>query len=126
MDMSLLLTDMVVLAEGNSWLTTLIITFLAVLVAEHFIPNIQVEGFSTAAWVAVGLAILNATLVPVLNFFTAPLSWITLGLFQFLVSAIAILVVENYVKGFKVGGLINAVIMAVLVSIASRVIDWVI
>ncbi len=122
--MSLLLTDMVVLAEGNSWLTTLIITFLAVLVAEHFIPNIQVEGFSTAAWVAVGLAILNATLVPVLNFFTAPLSWITLGLFQFLISAIAILVVENYVKGFKVNGLINAVIMAVIVSIASRVIDW--
>lgn len=126
MEMNLpFLADMTVLAAGNTWTMTLIITFLSVLVAEYMLPEVKVDGLTTGLLVAIGLALLNATLVPILNFFTAPFTWLTLGLFQFVVSAAAILIIENFVKGFRVNGWINAFIMAIVLSIASSVIGWI-
>jgi putative membrane protein len=109
-----------------NWLIDLLITGLAVWLSAIILPGVTVKNFLTALWVALLLAIVNATIGSILRFLTIPINWITLGLMHFLINVIMILLVDKLVKGFNIKNFGWAVVFAILISIISTVAHWIV
>lgn len=98
-------------------LTRFLGTVFAVLLAAYFIQGFHVDGFYTAAIVALVLGLLNVTLKPIITLLTLPLNLLTLGLFSFVINAGLILLISTFVKGFTVDGFLPALWAGALIAV---------
>ena len=67
------------------------------------------------------MGFLNVFLKPLLLLFTIPLTILTLGLFALVVNAIIVLICSALVDGFKVDGIISALLFSFVVTILSTI-----
>ncbi|MGH7231261.1 MAG: phage holin family protein [Nitrospiraceae bacterium] len=103
-----------------------IITGVAVFLAAHVIPGIELETVGAGIAAAIILALLNAVVRPILYLFSLPLIVLTLGLFMVVINAILLQVVSALVKGFQVTGFWASFWGAVVISLVSTVLNlWV-
>ncbi len=96
---------------------------LALLLASQFVPGITVSGLYIAVIAAIVLGLLNLTVRPVLFILTLPLNILTFGLFSFVLNAMIILFAASFIQGFSIAGFIPAIIVSLLVAVASAVAD---
>jgi len=123
MDQPILLDYFIAQTTGNSFLVQIILNALALLLGASLLRGVQVKGFGSAIIVALVLAILNATLGAFMDLVSAPLRWLTLGLFAFIVDAIVIMITSHYMKNFRVDGFISAVYLAVALSLFNLILS---
>jgi putative membrane protein len=102
----------------NFIIRILIIAVNAFLLA-WLLPGIEISDFLTAILVALVLAVLDYLLKPVLILLTLPATFLSFGLFLFVVNALIILLDAYFVHGFKVDGFWYAVLFSILLSIAN-------
>lgn len=114
----LLLADVTQAGVLNFALRALILAG-AVFLGARFLSGVHLRDFGTAFAVALTIALLNATLGSVLDFFTAPLRWITLGLFSLVVDAIIIVIADKIFKGFEVRNFWWAVGLAIIIALVN-------
>lgn len=87
---------------------------------SYFPDLLFVENFQTALIASLLFALLNAFLKPVLVLITLPINILTLGIFTFIINGSLIYLVSWILKpGFEVRGFLNAVLVAILVSLFS-------
>ena len=91
----------------------------AVLAASWLLDGIRVDGFLPALLAAGLLGILNAFFRPILIVLTLPINILTLGLFTFLINALLLKIVSGAIPGFEVRGFWTAVIGALIIGLAS-------
>ena len=82
----------------------------ALWVVAQIVPGIQIQGFGSALVATVVIAIVNATIGPVLKFFLFPITFLTLGLFLLALNAFLLKLASWFSPGFTVRGFIPAVI----------------
>ena len=99
----------------------ILLTAAAVWIIAHVLPGVSVQDESSAIWVAIVLGLLRITVKPILILFTLPATIFTLGLFLFVINAIIILLVDNFVDGFTVNGFWTALIFSILLSFLQSV-----
>ncbi|MFT5185424.1 MAG: putative membrane protein [Flavobacteriales bacterium] len=105
-------------------ITKILITMVAVLVADYLFDGIQVaENFWGLARVAIVLAFLNAILRPILIVLTIPLTIITLGLFLLVINALVILLADKLLDGFSVDGFWYALLLSFILSITNSLFE---
>lgn len=97
----------------------LILSAMAVLIASYIVPGVSVNSFVDALITAVVLGVVNALLRPLLLLLTLPINILTLGLFTFVVNALLVLLVARIVPGFRVNGLVAALLFSIVVSVIS-------
>jgi putative membrane protein len=73
---------------------------------------------------ALVIGLVNATLGLLLKIITFPLAILTLGLFWFVINALMLELAAALVNGFYVRGFIPALIGAVMLSLVSSVLQW--
>ncbi len=112
-----------------SFLFTWLATAIAVIVAANIIPNVRIVGstWSGALFAALAIALVNATILPVMHFLAIPLTIITFGLFAFVVNALAFqmaswLSVNIFGMGIEVNTFGAAIGGSLIVSIVSALI----
>lgn len=98
----------------------LIISTLAVFLADYLLDGVHLNQFSTAIIVAIVLALLNTFLKPVLVILTIPVTLMTLGLFYLAINAIIVLLASELVPGFQVDSFWDALLFSML----NTVIAW--
>ncbi len=89
----------------------------------HILSGIHVTDFWTAFVFAVILAILNMFIKPVLIFLTLPVTFITLGLFLFVINAAMVLLASKIVDGFRIDNFWWALLFSLILSIVTSAID---
>lgn len=94
---------------------------VVMILVSYVIPGIKVKSFGSAFIAAVVLGLANMFIRPILNFFTAPINWLTLGLFSLVISGLILKLVAEFVDGFEVKGWLDAILGALLISIASGI-----
>jgi putative membrane protein len=99
----------------------ILLTAVAVWIIAHILPGVAIENEMSAIWVAIVLGLLRITVKPILILFTLPATIFTLGLFLFVINAIIILLVDNFVDGFVVNGFWTALIFSILLSFLQSV-----
>ncbi len=93
----------------------------AMILVSYVIPGIKVKSFGSAFIAAIVLSLANMFVRPILAFFTAPINWLTLGLFSLVISGLILKLVAELVDGFEVKGWLDAILGALLISITSGV-----
>jgi putative membrane protein len=101
-----------------------ILSAVAVWIVAHIVPGISVSGPVAALIAALVIGLVNATLGLLLKIITFPLTILTLGLFWFVINALMLELTAALVNGFYVRNFIAALIGAVMLSLVSSVLQW--
>ena len=101
-----------------------ILSAIALWVVAHVVRGIYVSGPVAALIAALVIGFVNATLGLILKVLTFPLTLVTLGLFWFIINALMLKLAAAIVPGFNVRGFLPALIGAVLMSIVSSILQW--
>ncbi|HJU03936.1 MAG TPA: phage holin family protein [Nitrospiraceae bacterium] len=103
-----------------------LITGVAVFLAAHIIPGIELDTVGAGIAAAIILALLNALVRPLLYLFTLPLIVLSLGLFMVIINAVLLQLASGLVKGFHVTGFWASLWGAVVISVVSTILNlWV-
>jgi putative membrane protein len=97
----------------------LLVTAVAVLVAERIVPGIRVRSFGSAVVFAFVLAVLNVILGKILVVLALPFILLTLGLFLIIINGFLFWLADKVVKGVEVDGFGAAILGSLLTSLVS-------
>lgn len=99
---------------------------LVLLLLSKYMSSVHVRNYGTAVGVALVIALLNATVGALIRF---PLNLVTLFLLGFLVrllvTAVMIKLADIFFTGFRVDSFRSALIMAVVLAIASALFSYI-
>ena len=104
----------------------LVINAIALWVAATLIDGVTVSG-SAVEWLIllVVFGLINALIKPILKLLTLPINIATLGLFTLVINAFLLWLTSVLVGALTVDGIIPAFLGAIVVSIVSTVLSWV-
>lgn len=97
----------------------LLINGFAVLVTGYLLHGVHIASFFTALVIAIVLGIINTLLKPVLLLLTLPINILTLGIFTIILNGLLILLTSAVVPGFKVDGLLWAILFSIVLSLVN-------
>jgi putative membrane protein len=101
-----------------------ILSAIAVWIVANIVPGIHVNGPVAALIAAAVIGLINATIGFILKILTFPLTVLTLGLFWFVINALMLELAAAFVRGFYVRNFVAAFIGAILLSIVSSLLQW--
>ena len=104
----------------------ILVSGMALMFTANLIDGIYVDGWGSVFVAAIILGIINAVIRPVLLILTLPLNVFTLGLFTFVINGLMLKTVSTVVAGFDIVGIWPAIIGAVILSVVSTVLNWLI
>ncbi len=93
----------------------------AIYAAGYILPGFNVTGAVAALSAAFLFGFLNFFLKPILTLLTLPVTVLTLGLFLFVINGIMVYVVSSFIPGIYVGGLMDAILASIVISIITMV-----
>ncbi|EKD53589.1 MAG: hypothetical protein ACD_61C00009G0006 [uncultured bacterium] len=102
-------------------LINLIINALAFYVTAYIVPGVRIANFQALAVVAIVWGVLSIVLKPILILLTLPVNILTLGLFTFVINAFLIMLMSNFVVGFKVDNFGTALLAAIVLALLNVV-----
>lgn len=107
------------------FITKILVTALAVLIAAYILPGIHINGVLTAIFVAAILGLLNTFIKPILVVLTIPITIVTLGLFLLVINVLIIKWTSDIIPNhaFTVDNWLWALLFGFIVSIISSVIN---
>jgi putative membrane protein len=114
----------------RSLILRLLINAVALFAAARLVPGIAfTEGdWTTIVFVALIFGVINALVAPVFKLLTCPVILLTLGLFTFVINALMLMltawVAGLFKLGFVVDGFSAAFIGALITSIVSLLLSW--
>ena len=103
-----------------------VLNAIALLAVAYMLPSIRVDDFMSALIAALVLGLLNTLVRPVLLLLTLPVTLVTLGLFIFVLNGLLFWFAGSILSGFHVGGFWSAVLGAVLYSLISWALSFLI
>jgi putative membrane protein len=101
-----------------------LVSAVALMIVAYFVPGFKVNGFIAALIAAAVIGFINATLGLLLKILTFPLTIVTLGLFLIVINAVMLRIAAYFVPGFAVQGWKPAFLGAILLSIISTFLHW--
>src|ERR1700745_4099794 len=109
-------------------LLRILINAAALWAAAIFVPGIHAGGLGAILATALVFGIVNALIRPVMTLLTCPVILLTLGLFTLVINALMLMLTGWLGRGlgidFRRGGLVPAFLGALLISIVSTVLSW--
>jgi len=108
------------------FLLTWLVTALALVVTANLVPGFAITSFVAALVAAVVLGLLNAIVKPILVLLTLPITFLTLGLFLFVVNALTIWLAGSITPGFVVSGFLPALLGSIILTIVASVLNFVV
>jgi len=101
------------LPDGN-FLISIVVSALAFFIAAQFLEGVQIKSLTTAAFVAIIVAFANAALV---EYLVSDYGVSVSGFLGFITNAVVIMIASALLSGFKVKGVLWAIILAVVVAL---------
>lgn len=98
---------------------------VAIIISAYVITGVTVTSFWTALWLALFLGLINITLKPILVLLTLPINLLTLGLFTLVINALLVLLASSVIQGFAVSGFWIAMLFSVVMSVVSYLLNTV-
>ena len=98
-----------------------IVSAIFLYVLSFMFRGIMIEGVMAALIAAVVLGLINATIKPILQIISLPITFLTLGLFYLVINALMLMLVSFLVPGFHVTGFGTAFFAAIVLSLLNAV-----
>lgn len=101
-----------------------LINAVSLWIVTRLVEGIYARNFTTALIAALVIGLLNATLGLFLKIITFPLTILTFGIFLIVINAFMLEMASGLIKGFEVTSWGAAFIGALLLSIVSTILHW--
>lgn len=104
-----------------------VLTTFAISVASYLLPFIEISGSTPIRRIQIAflagliLGIVNLIIKPIVRFLTMPINFLTLGLFNIVINAAMLWIVDCFVDGFEVLGIWGYIWSSLLISIITVV-----
>ncbi len=108
------------------FLLTWLITAVSLIITANLVPGFVVKSFVAALIAAVIIGLVNAVIRPILVVLTLPITFVTLGLFLFVVNAITIWIAGAIAPGFDVLGFVPALLGSIVLTIIATALNFVV
>lgn len=107
------------------FLLTWLVTAISLIVTAYIVPGFIVKSFAAALVAAVILGLVNATVRPIVVVLTLPLTFVSLGLFLFVINGIMLLLVSRLTPGFGliITGFGPALLGSIVLTIVASVLN---
>lgn len=106
------------------WFLSIFLNGVALIIVSQLFDSFHLEGFGAALLAAVILSILNMIVKPILILFTLPITFITLGLFLFVINAATLMITQAIMdSSFVINGFGTAIIAAVILSLLNTILN---
>lgn len=100
------------------WLLSLLLNAIALIVVAEIFDSFYLEDFTIALLASFILSILNVIVKPILVVLTLPITFLTLGIFLFVIHAITLMLAQAFIgPAFVIDGFGTAVFAAIILSI---------
>lgn len=96
-----------------------LINTAAILALPHLLESVRVDSLSSAFMAALVLGLVNTVIRPIVILLTLPVTFLSLGLFIFIINGLMFWVVADLVTGFQVASFGSAVLAAFVYSVLS-------
>jgi putative membrane protein len=97
----------------------LIVNALAFYIVGYLIPGFTVDGWQSLLVASIVWGVLALFIKPIVTLFTLPLTFLTLGLFSFVINAALLLLTARLVDGLSIDGFVTALVAAVALAIVN-------
>lgn len=88
------------------------------LVLDWLLDSITIASYGTALIAVIMLAVMNVLVKPILHIISLPITIVTLGLFSFVINALAFYAASALVPGFEIASFWGAFIGSIIFSAA--------
>lgn len=106
------------------FLVATLLSALAFFIGARLLSGVTIKGFASAFVLALVVALLDATLGRVLDFITAPIRWLTLGLFALVVNAAIIMLADYFLSSVRIRNFWWALALAAVVAIVNWLVSF--
>ena len=103
-----------------------LVTTVSIFIVANLFHLIQFEDLKVLVLASLVLGILNVFVRPVLIFLTLPINILSLGLFTLIINAFLLYLASGLVPGFEINSFWKAFWAALLISIVSAMINFII
>lgn len=104
-----------------NFILRLLVSTALVVLTSYITPGVDINSWTSALWVVIALAILNAIVRPILSLLSLPITILTLGLFSLVINAVIVLIAEHFVSGFTTTGFVAAFLFSIILSVLQSV-----
>ncbi|HLR65685.1 phage holin family protein [Virgibacillus alimentarius] len=106
------------------WLLSILLNSIALIAVAQLFDSFHLESFGTAVLASFILSILNVLVKPILVIFTLPITFLTLGLFLFVINAITLMITQGLMdESFVIDGFGTAIIAAFVISMLNMLLN---
>ena len=96
-----------------------LINSAALFAIPQLLSSVQIDSFTTALLASLVLGLVNTLIRPLLVLLTLPVTFLTLGLFIFVINGLMFWAVADIIRGFQVDNFGAAVLGAMIYSLLS-------
>ncbi len=96
-----------------------LVNTVALFAIPQLLNSVQIDSFTTALLASLVLGLVNTLVRPILILLTLPVTFLTLGLFIFVINGLMFWAVADLVRGFQVDSFGAAIMGALIYSILS-------
>ncbi|KAB7706476.1 hypothetical protein F9802_09735 [Bacillus aerolatus] len=106
------------------WLIGIFVNAILFIAISGYFEGLFVNSFLSAVIASFILSILNMIVRPLLILFTLPITFLTLGLFLFVINALTLMLTDSIMGGaFDISGFGMALLMAVMMALVNLVLQ---
>jgi putative membrane protein len=108
------------------WIVNWLLGAVALWLVAQIIPGIQIRGFGAAMLGTIVIAVVNITIGPILRFIAWPITFLTLGLFRWVLNAFLLKLASMFTPGFRIVGFLNALLGSLVLTVLDIVLHRVV
>jgi len=98
------------------WIVNWLLGALALWLVAQIIPGIQIRDFGAALLATIIIAVVNITIGPILRFIAFPITFLTLGLFRWVLNALLLKLASIFTPGFRIDGFLSALVGSLVLT----------
>src|SRR3954454_20370956 len=92
------------------WFVNWLLSALVLWLVAQIIPGMQLRSYGAALIATVVIGLVDLIIGPILRFIAFPITFLTLGLFRFVINAILLKLASMFTPGFRIDGFLAALL----------------
>lgn len=99
----------------------IVVNAISLYLVSYLIDSMYISSFKSLLILTLIFGLLNLTIKPLIQFFSLPITFLTLGLFSLVINAAVLKLAFMIVPGVDLYGFVNAIGASILLSIANTI-----
>lgn len=99
----------------------IVINAVSLYIISNLMSSVYIGSLGSLIMLTIIFGCLNLIVKPVIQFFSLPITLLTLGLFSLVINGIVLYLAFALVPGVHLNGLLNSILAAILLSIANSI-----